>query len=101
MLFGIMAFAGATYHCSLGFHAMCVCVQVDAALDSSNLSRVATYIRQRTRSSCENPFQGIIISLKDVFYEKADALIGVSRNLRCNASAVYTFDLEPFGEPQV
>jgi structural maintenance of chromosome 1 len=44
--------------------------------------------------------QGIVISLKDVFYTKADALVGVTKNGAGNASAVYTMDLERFGDPQ-
>lgn len=75
-------------------------VQIDAALDAGNLSKVAHYIRSRTRSASEQPFQGIIISLKDIFYEKADALVGVTRDVNRNASAILTFSLDPFGAPQ-
>ena len=40
---------------------MCVCVQV------------ATYITQK----CANNFQCIVISLKEEFYARADALVGI------------------------
>jgi structural maintenance of chromosome 1 len=43
--------------------------------------------------------QGIVISLKDAFYEKADALVGVCRDADRSCSATYTFDLERFGPP--
>ncbi|OQS04148.1 structural maintenance of chromosomes protein [Thraustotheca clavata] len=45
--------------------------EVDAALDNVNVNKVSTYIQK-----CD--FQCIVISLKDSFYEKADALIGLS-----------------------
>lgn len=123
---------------------MHACMQVDAALDATNVARVAHYIRSRTRmhgSSPRNPhsvydmveeedeeaedeealgededagsgrqklkrrgpgasFQSIVISLKDVFYEKADALVGVCRDLDARCSRTFTFDLERFDEPQ-
>ena len=37
-----------------------------------------------------------MISLKDVFFEKADALVGVCRNQDLSCSATYTFDLNRF-----
>lgn len=42
--------------------------------------------------------QSIVISLKDNFYEKADALVGVARDADTAASATYTFDLTRYGE---
>ena len=73
--------------------------EIDAALDSSNVARVALYLRSKTRSGIEGSFQGIVISLKDVFYEKADALVGVCREPEFGASATLTFDLEQFDAP--
>ncbi len=40
-----------------------------------------------------------MISLKDVFYEKADALVGVCRDAEVSASSTYTFDLGRFDAP--
>jgi structural maintenance of chromosome 1 len=75
-------------------------VQVDAALDATNLRRIATYMRRCTRPGAPQPVQGIVISLKDAFYQQADALVGVTKAAAGAASAVYTMDLERFGAPQ-
>lgn len=81
-------------------------LQVDAALDATNLDRVARYVRRCTRRKeslqgtlPDVPLQGIVISLKDKFYENADALIGVTKTHTGDASAVYTFDLSQFENP--
>ncbi|XP_060110293.1 structural maintenance of chromosomes protein 1B isoform X4 [Heteronotia binoei] len=47
--------------------------EVDAALDNTNISKVSSYIKQQSHEK----FQIIVISLKEEFYSKADALIGV------------------------
>ncbi|KAJ9513257.1 hypothetical protein QJQ45_029483 [Haematococcus lacustris] len=73
--------------------------EVDAALDATNVARVAHYIRDKTRSSDQGRFQSIVISLKDIFYEKADALVGVARDVDLGCSRTFTFDLSAFGEP--
>ena len=73
--------------------------EIDAALDSSNVARVALYLRNKTRAGTRGAFQGIVISLKDVFYEKADALVGVCRERSTGASATLTFDLGRFEAP--
>lgn len=39
-----------------------------------------------------------MISLKDGFYDKADALVGVCRQPGSNASAVFTLDLNAYGD---
>ena len=57
-------------------------------------------MRRSTREENANAAQGIVISLKDTFYQKADALVGVTKNTLGTASAVYTMDLERFGPPQ-
>ncbi len=46
--------------------------EIDAALDNTNIGKVATYIRQK-----EDQLQTIVISLKEEFYSHADALIGI------------------------
>lgn len=64
--------------------------EVDAALDNLNVAKVARFIRSK---SCDwargsDPetldigpaFQSIVISLKDTFYDKAEALVGVYRD---------------------
>ena len=45
--------------------------EIDAALDNTNISKVAAFIRGKTS------LQTIVISLKEEFYSHADALIGV------------------------
>lgn len=45
---------------------------IDAALDNTNIGKVASYIRDKTCS-----LQTIVISLKEEFYSHADALIGI------------------------
>ncbi|TRY66478.1 hypothetical protein DNTS_005368 [Danionella cerebrum] len=47
--------------------------EIDAALDNTNIGKVANYIKDQ---SLQN-FQAIVISLKEEFYTKADSLIGV------------------------
>ena len=60
--------------------------EVDAALDNLNVAKVAGFIHNRSRDSAmqggKGPtgFQGVVISLKDQFYDKADALVGVYRD---------------------
>lgn len=71
--------------------------EIDAALDATNVARVAEYIRAKTRPAAEDRFQSIVISLKDNFYGRADALVGVARDVDHCCSATYTFDLTRFG----
>lgn len=73
--------------------------EIDAALDQSNVAKVATYMRAKTRPGVAGSFQGIVISLKDVFYEKADALVGVCRSPAHGCSETLTFDLNKYGPP--
>lgn len=91
--------------------------EVDAALDATNVARVAQYIRTKTRrgqgaagvgargqalsqvGEAAQPFQSIVISLKDIFYEKADALVGVARDGDQACSRTFTFDLNRFEPP--
>lgn len=50
--------------------------EIDAALDNDNVGRVANYIRTRTAKD----MQCLVISLKEPFFARADALIGVYRD---------------------
>jgi structural maintenance of chromosome 1 len=75
--------------------------EIDAALDSSNVARVALYLRSKTRANSRGAFQGIVISLKDVFYANADALVGVCRAKSTNSSTTLTFDLDKFSDPAI
>ncbi|XP_073679016.1 structural maintenance of chromosomes 1A, like [Garra rufa] len=64
--------------------------EIDAALDNTNIGKVANYIKDQ---SVQN-FQAIVISLKEEFYTKADSLIGVyPEQGDCVISKVLTFDL--------
>jgi structural maintenance of chromosome 1 len=71
--------------------------EVDAALDNINLRKVCNYICQRSRTD----FQCIVISLKDMFYEHSDHLIGIYRDSNTNSSNSLTLDLTKFDAPQV
>jgi structural maintenance of chromosome 1 len=80
--------------------------EVDAALDNLNVAKVAGFIRSK---SCERGaeeegrdggcgFQSIVISLKDSFYDKAEALVGVYRDSDLSCSRTLTFDLTKYRE---
>nr|KYP44260.1 Structural maintenance of chromosomes protein 1A [Cajanus cajan] len=80
--------------------------EVDAALDNLNVAKVAGFIRSK---SCEgarviqdseggNGFQSIVISLKDTFYDKAEALVGVYRDSERGSSRTLTFNLTNYRE---
>ncbi|NWR54407.1 SMC1B protein, partial [Bucorvus abyssinicus] len=47
--------------------------EIDAALDNTNIHKVSSFIRQQAHEQ----IQMIVISLKEEFYSRADALIGV------------------------
>ena len=59
--------------------------EVDAALDNVNVSKVSNYIKKRA-----NDFQCVVISLKDSFYEKADALWERTRMQQANLGNPYS-----------
>ncbi|CAB0028922.1 unnamed protein product [Trichogramma brassicae] len=66
--------------------------EIDAALDNTNIGKVASYIRDKT-----NSLQTIVISLKEEFYSHADALIGICPDVgECLESKVLTLDLTQF-----
>merc|ERR1712029_614467 len=65
--------------------------EVDAALDNVNVLKVCNYIRQRS-----DDFQCIVISLKDLFYERSQSLVGICRDVSSNSSRTMTLDLTKF-----
>lgn len=65
--------------------------EVDAALDNVNVLKVCNYIRQRS-----DDFQCIVISLKDMFYERSESLVGICRDVSSNSSRTLTLDLTKF-----
>lgn len=84
--------------------------EIDAALDAQNVTKVsedfffvflgwnlcgfqqvANYIKKRSAES-----QFIAISLKDSFFEKADALVGVHRDVASLCSKIVTLDLRKY-----
>ncbi len=69
--------------------------EIDAALDNLNVGKVSTYIRNRAPD-----LQTIVISLKDAFFEKADALVGIYRDVSLNSSRLLTFDLAAYPDDQ-
>ena len=65
--------------------------EVDAALDNTNVQKITNYIR----SNCAN-LQFIVISLKSMFYEHAQGLVGVYRDQRESSSKVLTLNLDQY-----
>ncbi|KAM9807852.1 structural maintenance of chromosomes protein 1B [Neosynchiropus ocellatus] len=67
--------------------------EVDAALDKSNIDKVTSFIREESRTN----MQIIVISLKDEFFSKADALLGVYCLIDdATVSHILTLDLTPY-----
>ena len=79
--------------------------EIDAALDNTNIGKVASYIGSRSGTG----MNVIVISLKDEFYSHAEGLIGVcpdnmlGENADCLVSKVVTLDLSiyPKGKDQM
>ncbi|EDW81202.1 uncharacterized protein Dwil_GK11152 [Drosophila willistoni] len=66
--------------------------EIDAALDNTNIGKVASYIRDHATN-----LQTIVISLKEEFYGHADALVGITpAEGDCLISNVYIIDLTCF-----
>ncbi len=76
--------------------------EVDAALDKTNVEKMAAFIRARSHGTGAGSegaaCQSIVISLKDYFFDKADSLVGVSRDVNEACSKVLTFDLTQYEE---
>jgi len=67
--------------------------EIDAALDNTNIGKVAGYIRAQTASH----LQVLVISLKEEFYSHADALIGICPDAgECLESRVLTLRLTDY-----
>ncbi|XP_028305642.1 structural maintenance of chromosomes protein 1B [Gouania willdenowi] len=67
--------------------------EVDAALDNTNIGKVTSFIREE---SIRN-MQIIVISLKEEFFSKADALLGVYSDYdEMLSSRILTLDLRPY-----
>ncbi|XP_050351291.1 structural maintenance of chromosomes protein 1A [Nymphalis io] len=68
--------------------------EIDAALDNTNIGKVASFIRSKKGS-----LQTIVISLKEEFYGCADALVGIcSEPADCLVSDVITLSLENYND---
>merc|ERR1712183_323045 len=71
--------------------------EIDAALDNTNIGKVAAYIESQREA-----MNIMVISLKEEFYSQADALIGITTNTRemqetgALISKVLTLDLTPY-----
>lgn len=65
--------------------------EIDAALDNVNVLKLCNYIRQRSKD-----FQCIVISLKDMFYEQSQGLVGICRDVPTCSSRTLTLDLTKF-----
>eukprot|EP00971_Amphidinium_carterae_P031118 612494-Amphidinium_carterae.1 len=63
--------------------------EIDAALDANNVQALANYVEQ---ASC----QMIIISLKDRFFVRAEALVGVWKNKPKETSSILTLNLAQY-----
>ncbi|CAH6721383.1 structural maintenance of chromosomes protein 1 [[Candida] jaroonii] len=70
--------------------------EVDAALDSSNVNKIANYIKKISSPT----FQFIVISLKNTLFEKSDALVGIYREQSENSSRTLTLDLREYPEEE-
>ena len=63
--------------------------EVDAALDNTNVAKIANYIRHHA----SHDFQFIVISLKGSLYERGNSLVGIYRDQEVNSSRTLTLDV--------
>lgn len=63
--------------------------EVDAALDNTNVAKIANYIRAQASTE----FQFIVISLKGSLYERGNSLVGIFRDQELNSSKTMTLDV--------
>ncbi|KAL1999659.1 hypothetical protein VTN02DRAFT_4208 [Thermoascus thermophilus] len=66
--------------------------EVDAALDNTNVSRIANYIRDHAAPG----MQFIVISLKTGLFQNSEALVGIYRDQTENSSKSLTLDLRKY-----
>jgi len=72
--------------------------EIDAALDNTNIGKVASYICDQSDQS----FQCIVISLKEEFYNHSDSLIGIyPEQGDCCISSVLSVDLTDYQQPEL
>lgn len=65
--------------------------EVDAALDNTNVARIANYIRDHAAPG----MQFIVISLKTGLFQLSEALVGIYRDQSENSSKPLTLDVSP------
>ncbi|KAI0808015.1 condensin complex subunit SMC1 [Fomes fomentarius] len=68
--------------------------EVDAALDNTNVAKIASYIRSHSSET----FQFIVISLKGSLYERSNSLVGIYRDQDVNSSRTLTLDLTQYDD---
>jgi len=68
--------------------------EVDAALDNTNVAKIANYIR----AHASDDFQFIVISLKGSLYERGHSLVGIYRDQEVNSSRTLTLDLTQYDD---
>lgn len=69
--------------------------EVDAALDNTNVARIANYIREHASPG----MQFIVISLKTGLFQLSEALVGIYRDQTENSSNSLTLDVSHFLRP--
>lgn len=71
--------------------------EVDAALDNTNVARIANYIRDHAAPG----MQFIVISLKTGLFQNSEALVGIYRDQAANSSKCLTLDVCHFHHPHL
>jgi structural maintenance of chromosome 1 len=66
--------------------------EVDAALDNANVIKMRNYLKNKSGDD----FQVLVISLKSLFYEGADGLVGVYKDIERGSSNTCTLDLTKY-----
>lgn len=69
--------------------------EIDASLDNANVSRVVRYIK---RLSQEKQAQFLVISLKQLFFQHSNSLVGVYRDVEECTSKILTLRLDDYPE---
>jgi structural maintenance of chromosome 1 len=68
--------------------------EVDAALDNTNVARIANYIYDHAAPG----MQFIVISLKNGLFQNSEALVGIYRDQVENSSKSLTLDVSTLGD---